>query len=178
MKILMHVCCAPCFIYPYLDLQKEKIQITGYFYNPNIHPYKEFERRLDTLKDFSEKEKIDFIYDEGYGLEYFLTEIFQNKKEDRCDRCYKDRLVKTVKEAKEKNADAFTTSMLLSPYQDHDRIIEIAKDLSEQYDIEFYYKDWRPYYKESISLSKERNFYRQPYCGCVFSEEERYLKKY
>jgi epoxyqueuosine reductase len=189
----MHVCCGPCFVYPYFDLKDNynNIEVTGFFYNPNIHPFLEFKNRLNALKDFSDKEKINMIYDEEYGLEKFLKQIYfqenhdsvipgliQNSKvKSRCLRCYIDRLEQTAKKAKENNADAFSSTMFLSPYQDHEVMIDICNKLSEKYNIEFFYKDWRPFYRQSIPLSKEYNLYRQKYCGCVFSEYERYNDK-
>ena len=173
MKLLIHVCCAPCFTSPFFDLKKQDISVKGYFFNPNIHPFKEFKKRIQTLKSFAQKNEIDMIYDEQYGLYSFLDDFYnKGHKDNRCYLCYETRLKATAQMAKQEHADAFSTTMLLSPYLKHDQIIEIAQRVSKENDIPFYYKDWRPYFKESIMISKENELYRQSYCGCIFSEYE------
>lgn len=173
MKLLMHICCGPCSAAPVKLLREENIDVTGYFYNPNIHPYEEYNNRLNALKEYSKMINLNVIYDEYYGLREFVKNVY-DKLDNRCNYCYRSRLEHVVKYAKENNYDAFTTSLLVSPYQKHKMIKQICEDLSKEYEIDFYYKDFRPYFKVGQSMFRETGLYMQKYCGCVFSEEERF----
>lgn len=172
----MHICCGPCSAACIKVLREEGIDITGYWYNPNIHPYKEYESRLNALKEYSKLVNLEVIYNDYYGLREFTKNVV-NDLDNRCIYCYTKRLEETVKYAKENNYDAFTTTLFISPYQKHDLIKSICEDLSKKYDIKFYYKDFRPYFYEGKKMFHDTGLYMQKYCGCVFSEEERYLKK-
>ena len=173
-KALVHVCCAPCFAAPYFHLQKKGFDIHGFWFNPNIHPFQEYKKRLKTLQDFAEKENIPMIYKDEYNLEDFLRKAAFRENE-RCNMCYYDRLKYTAIVAKKGNFDYFTTTLLYSKFQKHEMIREIGESLAKEYDVKFYYEDFRQYWKEGIELSKERKMYRQQYCGCIYSEKERYL---
>ncbi|MDF2572474.1 MAG: queH [Sporomusa sp.] len=178
MRMLLHVCCGPCSIFPLKHLREEysQYEITGYFYNPNIHPYKEFVRRLDTLKAFAMKIGLDnLIIDESYTLEEFLRQAL-DAPEGRCRNCYDMRMRQTARYAKEHGFDCFSTSLLVSPYQQHNLIKEAAEAAAETEGIKFCYIDFRPGWQEGVTLSRELEMYRQPYCGCVFSEKDRYYK--
>jgi len=175
-NILLHVCCGPCTLYPLKTLKKEGFRVQGYFFNPNIHPYQEFRRRIKALEIVSEKKKLEIIWDKNYGLRSFLRKvIFRENK--RCEICYALRLEFTVKKALELNADAFTTTLLYSRYQAHDLIRTIAEDLSFRYKIPFLYRDFRVGWEDGQKEALLLDIYRQPYCGCIFSEQERYDKK-
>ncbi|MFH0924678.1 MAG: epoxyqueuosine reductase QueH [bacterium] len=171
MKILLHICCAPCAIYPSSVLLKEGLDITGFFYNPNIHPYLEYKKRLDTLKEFVSWSSLKIVYKDEYNLEEFLREV-TFREEERCMVCYSMRLEAVGKYAKEGKFDCFTTTLLYSKFQKHDLIIDIAKTTAQKYNVPFYYKDFRDGWKEGIKICKEQGFYRQQYCGCVYSEKE------
>jgi len=175
MKLLVHICCAPCFVAPYQHLKKAGHEIHGFWYNNNIHPYTEYEKRLKTLQDFAEKENIPLIVKDEYELEKFLRKA-AFREQDRCRSCYYDRLKYAAIIAKKGNFDAFTTTLLYSKFQNHKLIKDIAESLSKEYGIAFYYDDFREYWKEGIELSKENRMYRQQYCGCVYSERDRYLR--
>lgn len=179
MKILAHICCAPCFTYPHKRLIEEGHVVTGFFYNPNIHPYTEYRARLHALQRYTSLKPVEIIYRDVYPLEEFLRgqlkAIDDGKK--RCEFCFEKRLSETAKTAKEKGFDAFTTTLLESKYQPHDLVKEIAENCAKKYDTEFYYEDFREGWKESIRLSNELELYRQKYCGCIFSEMERYKGK-
>ncbi|UCE37642.1 MAG: epoxyqueuosine reductase QueH [Thermoplasmata archaeon] len=179
MKILIHVCCAPCFTYPHKRLRKENHEVVGFFYNPNIHPYTEYKARLHALQRYTSLKPVEIIYNNEYPLKEFvsgqLKAMDEGKK--RCEFCIKTRLKKTAQTAKDKGFDAFTTTLLESKYQPHDLIREIGEDCAKEFDCGFYYEDFRVGWKESVSLSKELELYRQKYCGCIFSEKERYLDK-
>lgn len=175
MRLLLHICCGPCAAYPVKHLNDQGYDITGYFYNPNIHPYKEFTRRLDTLKDFAQRSNLPIIIDDSYTLEEFLANAL-NADKGRCQMCYELRLKKAAQIAKINNYDAFTTTLLVSPYQKHDIIREIGERIAKEVGIKFFYSDFRIGWKEGVAISKEMELYRQPYCGCIFSEKERYYK--
>ena len=177
MKILLHICCGPCSIYPISQLQKSNCDITGYLYNPNIHPYKEFKRRLLTAEQYLNDLKINAIIDRNYGLIKFLREVVSNEKV-RCEYCYKDRLEQTAITAKNNRFDSFSTTLLYSKYQNHLKIKEFGEKLASEYSLHFHYDDFRLGWQQGIDRSKELEMYRQPYCGCIYSEQERYDKKF
>ncbi len=172
----MHVCCAPCFIAPYRTLKEEgRYEITGFWFNDNIHPYKEYRRRLDTFLEWSEREGVNTILEEAYRPEPFFRRVV-NREAERCFFCYYYRLQKVAVMARQEGYDAFSTTLLYSIYQKHDLIIRIGEEMAERIGIPFYYRDFRELWQEGITLSKEENMYRQPYCGCLYSEKERYCK--
>lgn len=177
MKTLLHVCCGPCALYPLQQLEKLGHQITGYFYNPNIHPFKEFKRRQVSLEEYAKSINLKLHVEREYGLTSFMREVVF-KEDKRCPICYEMRLLKCVQFAKNNNYEAFTTTLLYSRYQNHGTIIEICNKLEEQYDIKFIYNDYRIGWQKGIDESIALNLYRQPYCGCIYSEQERYDKKF
>jgi predicted adenine nucleotide alpha hydrolase (AANH) superfamily ATPase len=175
-RVLLHICCAPCSIYVFRRLREEGAEVSGYFYNPNIHPYTEFMKRIATLTNYAEISSFPLAVDTEYDLESFLKGALARGK-DRCIFCYRMRLEKAFVKAAETGADALTTTLLYSKYQRHEDIKMIALELSEKYGIPFLYEDFRTGWKEGIERSKALNMYRQPYCGCIFSEKERYGEK-
>ncbi|BAU23653.1 hypothetical protein THC_1285 [Caldimicrobium thiodismutans] len=176
--VLLHICCGPCSLYPLKTLKKESIKVKGFFYNPNIHPYQEFKLRIAALKEVEKIENLEIIWDETYGLRIFLDEIsFQWERPKRCECCYYLRLKRTIELAEKLRAEAFTTTLLYSPFQFHDLIKEIGEELSYLYKVPFFYQDWRGGYKEGKEIAIELGIYRQKYCGCIFSEEERFSSK-
>ena len=176
LKVLLHTCCAPCSIMCIETLRKENIEPTCFWYNPNIHPFQEYKKRKKTLIDYTNEIDVKLIIENEYGLREFIDNIYPNF-DNRCGVCYNMRLFETAKYAKENGFDAFTTTLLISPYQDHDLMCMIAKAADKKYDIEFLYRDFRPYFNEGQEKAIALNLYRQNYCGCIFSEEERFSKK-
>lgn len=177
MKLLIHTCCAPCSIYCIDSLRKEGIEPTAYWFNPNIHPYIEYKTRRDTLIEYSKMINLNLIIEENYGLDEFCKNVIYNLA-DRCKKyCYKVRLEQTAKFAKENGFDAFTTTLLVSPYQNHEAIIEIGNEMAKKYNIEFLYRDFRTGFREGQNKARELELYMQKYCGCIFSEEDRYSKQ-
>lgn len=252
MQLLIHVCCAPCLTYPHKFLKDEGHEVVGYFFNPNIHPYQEFQKRMQCLERYSALRPVEIIYDTEYNLDKFLVRAleamydppeeyraFQNREvesgsnsgsgagafsekiavkekleirltpkdnhnskatsvevsstEDinteqsinknnndfntRCGYCISLRLERTATAAAQKGFDGFTTTLLESKYQPHEYIRSVGEKLSAKHDIEFFYKDFRTGWKESVKISKELKLYRQQYCGCIFSELERFGPK-
>ncbi len=175
MKLLLHTCCAPCSVYCVKTLKEENIDITSYWYNPNIHPYKEYESRLECLKKYDEEIGIPLIIDDYYGLREFCKNTV-DKLDNRCGYCYLCRLEKTALYAKENGFDAFSTTLLISPYQDHELLKRTGEMLEQKYKVKFLYRDFRLGFREGQNEAREHGLYMQKYCGCIFSEEERYEK--
>jgi predicted adenine nucleotide alpha hydrolase (AANH) superfamily ATPase len=176
MKIFLHVCCAPCAVYPFFRLREQGMAPTGYFYNPNIHPYQEYKKRLDTVREFSLRVGLDVLYRDGYDLDEFLT-LAAGKGVHRCEHCYRMRLDAVGRAAREKGFSLFTTTLLYSKYQKHDLIAGVAREAAAEHRIEFFYEDFRQGWREGIFESKAMGLYRQQYCGCIYSERDRYRKK-
>lgn len=145
----------------------------GYFFDPNIHPFTEFKKRLAALQDYAEISALPLVIDRTYDLDTFLRGALDLGK-DRCLFCYRMRLEKTFMKGVEDKVDAVTTTLLYSKYQRHEDIRRIGEELSVAYDIPFLYRDFREGWKEGVEESKSLNMYRQKYCGCIFSEGERY----
>ncbi|MFP4159244.1 MAG: epoxyqueuosine reductase QueH [Desulfobacterales bacterium] len=173
MKILLHICCAPCSIYPLEVLHERDFGVMGFFYRNNIHPYMECRRREDTLIEYSEKTGLRVIYQEGYDLEGFLRSVVF-RESDRCRFCYHDRLKTTAKLAKRGKFDYFTSTLLYSRHQNHELIAEIGESAGKSEGVPFYYEDFRKGWKTGVEKSRQMGLYRQQYCGCIYSEKERF----
>ncbi len=175
MKILLHVCCAPCANRPIAWLQEQGHTVTGFWYNPNIHPFTEYRSRRNTVRDYLSQIGVPLVEQNDYGLRPFVREVAADIAH-RCVKCYELRLRQTAKTAKELGFDAFTSSLFISPYQNHTLMMEVAQQAAKDYGTEFFYEDFRPMFRQGQEFAREQGFYMQKYCGCVFSEEERYLK--
>ena len=142
MKILLHICCANCAISTIEKIKEEGNEVVGYFFNPNIHPYQEYQKRLDALKQYSDKTGLEVICRDEYLLEEFLRNVSPREKE-RCQYCYSLRLEATAQEAKNKGFDAFSTTLLESAHQNHALIKETGERMGKEVGILFYYEDFR-----------------------------------
>ncbi|WP_455652853.1 epoxyqueuosine reductase QueH [Phascolarctobacterium sp.] len=176
MKLLLHACCGPCACYPAEKLLADGKAFDILYFNPNIHPYKEFKRRLNALRELCEKKRYKLIVDKSYPLEDCVRGMLAEPT-IRCAYCYRVRMRYAARYAKENGYDAFSTTLLVSPYQKHELIIQMAEEAAKEFDIPFYYEDFRAGYQRGVDISLELELYRQPYCGCVFSERDRYEKK-
>ena len=176
MKILLHICCANCAITPVEVLRAEGHQLTGYFFNPNIHPYQEFRRRRDTARQYAAGADLDMIWEDDYLLEEFLAQV-ASQPAHRCAYCYTSRLEKTAALAVEKGFDAFTTSLLYSRRQQHELIRLQGEAAAARHGIAFFYRDFRLGWQRGIDQSKALGLYRQNYCGCIYSEMERFAPR-
>lgn len=175
MDLLIHACCAPCLTYTYQYFKENNEgKISVLWFNPNIHPFKEYEGRLKTLMDYQEKTEIDILYKDRYDLIHFLRGAL--KAESRCEFCYRYRLSETAKVAEKNDFDAYTTTLTISPYQDHELIKDIGEDEGKKNGIEFIYRDLTDGFYKSQELADRFDLYKQGYCGCVFSEKDRYKK--
>ena len=173
MNILLHICCANSAIYPVRLLREQHHRVTGFFFNPNIHPYQEYRRRLDTLRDYAGRTDLTVVYRDAYLLEDFLSQV-AGAPRNRCGFCYQWRMEETARHAAAGGYDAFTTSLLYSRFQKHDLIRDCGQALSQRYGIEFFYRDFRAGWNAGIEASRAMGLYRQQYCGCIYSEKDRY----
>ena len=174
-KLLLHTCCAPCAGYVVQLLQKE-YDITGYFYNPNIHPETEYQRRLAEEKKYFNKLCLELIEADDDKERWFsLVKGHEHDPErgERCLICYRMRLEQACRFGKENGFAVFTTTLSLSPHKDAAKINRIGRELGQQLDIRFLEADFkkRDGFKKSLEISQAEGFYRQHYCGCVFSQK-------
>jgi predicted adenine nucleotide alpha hydrolase (AANH) superfamily ATPase len=170
MKLLLHTCCGPCFLGVWEDLETKDIEVTNYFFNPNIYPKEEFQRRLEGLEIAADGRSNDVIVPDHEVWKYkAAVRGFENEFPARCTYCYELRLEATAKYAKEHGYDAFSTTLLVSPYQQHKVLKQVCEKIGEQYGINFYYTDWRPFFRSGQEKARFIPIYRQKYCGCQFS---------
>jgi predicted adenine nucleotide alpha hydrolase (AANH) superfamily ATPase len=176
---------------------EEGIKPDLYWYNPNIHPFTEYSKRRESLAGFASSRNLDLRIEEEYGLRSFIRVVYREGDLDpfgsrlsvpvpdagpkngnrRCASCYRMRLEKTAACGAENGYSHFSTSLLVSPWQDHECIKKTAEELADVYGIAFFYRDFRPRYREGQKEAREAGLYMQKYCGCIFSEEERYAAK-
>lgn len=174
MKILVHLCCGPCAITPVQALQDEGMEVTGLYYNPNIHPLQEYLRRREGVTEVALRLGFPVIYkDDEYDPTLFFRAVTFREKE-RCLPCYALRLERTQSIARRGRFDAFTTTLLYSKFQKHETIRSVGENLVQGSELVFYYQDFRAGWSEGIAQSKDWGVYRQQYCGCLYSEGERY----
>jgi predicted adenine nucleotide alpha hydrolase (AANH) superfamily ATPase len=177
MKLLLHICCGPCSIYPVRILRQEKnYDVMGYFYGSNIHPYTECLKRCQTLCEYADTIDLKLIISESYELEDFLQNVVFREK-NRCQFCYRERLRATAITAKRGKFNAFSTTLLYSKFQKHETIRSIGESVGQELGIPFLYQDFRVGWKEGVETSKQLEMYRQQYCGCIYSEKERFYRK-
>jgi predicted adenine nucleotide alpha hydrolase (AANH) superfamily ATPase len=203
MKLLLHICCAPCLIYPLEQLREKKFKVTGFFYNPNVHSFSEYNNRKQAVWDFNREHNhdIEVIYPKYNPQEFFqavnpvrdspalggrksiLTACISNgvnlKKDKlrRCSICWSLRLQKTAEVAKEMGHNYFSTTLLVSPYQDHELLKKIGSDIAKVQEIDFYYEDFRPGFKSAHEEAKAKGIYCQKYCGCIYSMSTRLMER-
>ena len=175
MKLLLHICCAPCSNMCIETLRRDEIEPVGFWYNPNIHPFTEYRARRNCLRAYAKDIDLKLLEQNDYGLRPFVREV-AGDIDGRCVKCYEIRLGRAAQFAAEQGYDAFTSSLFISPYQKHDLMRQVAEDAALRFGVKFFYRDFRPYFKEGQERARALGFYMQKYCGCVFSEEERYLK--
>ena len=175
MKVLLHICCAPCANRPLALLQEQGHEVTGYWYNPNIHPFTEYRSRRNTVREYLQEIGVPLIEQNDYALRPFVRQVAEDIAH-RCVKCYEMRLFETAKTAKAQGFDGFTSSLFISPYQNHSLMMDVAQRAADEYGVQFVYEDFRPLFRDGQDFAREHGFYMQKYCGCVFSEEERYIK--
>ena len=174
MRLLLHTCCAPCLIYPLEQLRKNGHEVAGFFYNPNIHPCSEYNKRSQAVKDLGCG--CEVFYPEYNPQEFFRAVNLFEAGSQRCAMCWSLRLRQTAKAAKDKEFDCFSTTLLVSPYQDQEALKNIGEGVAQVEGIKFYYEDFRPGFRNAHDQAKQKGIYCQKYCGCLYSEKERYKK--
>jgi len=174
-RILLHTCCGPCATYTVNRLRERGFEVTGFWYNPNVHPFTEHRNRLQAMQTLAQAMDLPLIVSDGYEMIAYLRAVVGHEG-DRCGDCFRLRLSKTAAVAREKGFSAFTTTLLISPYQKHELLRQIGEEVGREQGVEFYYEAFRPGFRESHRISRELNLYHQKYCGCIYSEWERYGK--
>ncbi|MBQ7714231.1 MAG: epoxyqueuosine reductase QueH [Oscillospiraceae bacterium] len=175
-SVLLHSCCAPCSVYCVDTLRQEGVEPTSLWFNPNIHPYQEYRARRDTLLSYGETVGMDVRVLDDYGLRDFVRAVASDV-DRRCAHCYAIRLGTAAKYAAEHGFRAFTSSLLISPYQDHELLRRTGEAMARRYGVAFLYRDFRVGFRAGQAKARELGLYMQKYCGCVFSEEERYARQ-
>ncbi len=175
MNVLLHTCCAPCLIYPLEKLKQEGFLVTGFFYNPNIHPFAEYTRRKEALMVLALG--VEIIYPEYSPREFFNAVNLKEEAPGRCALCWQSRLKKTAQAAKVRGFEYFTTTLLVSPYQDQELLKKIGNEVALEEGVKFYYADFRPGFRKAHDEAKAKGVYCQRYCGCIYSEIERERSK-
>jgi len=175
MDILLHTCCAPCLIYPLEKLTLDNFRVTGFFYNPNIHPLAEYIRRKDALGVLAAG--VEIVYPDYSPREFFREINLKEESPERCAICWRLRLMKTAQRAKARGFKYFSTTLLVSPYQDQELLKKIGRDVAANEGVEFYYADFRPGFRKAHAQARAKGIYCQKYCGCIYSEIERAVKK-
>ena len=173
MRVLVHLCCGPCGTVPMTVLRGEGFDLTGFFYNHNIHPYQEYVRRLEGVQQLAKAYDFKLVLRDEYDLEGFLANVAADPSK-RCAYCYASRLDAVAAEAKQGGYDGFSSSLFYSRYQNHALMQEAAEIAAQSHGVQFIYRDFRPGWQEGITRSKEVGLYRQQYCGCIYSEKDRY----
>lgn len=174
-RILLHVCCGPCGTYPTRQLREQGFEVVAFWYNPNVHPYTEHERRRQALIQFAAAEDLPVLEWPQYEMVNFFRAVAGHEVfRERCRFCYRIRLERTAQMARERGFDTFTTTLLISPYQDEAMILTIGEDVGQKSGVPFYYERFRRGWSERGRMAKEHGLYKQDYCGCVYSEWERH----
>lgn len=173
-NVLVHTCCAPCAAYCFESLEEKGYKITGYFYNPNIHPESEYNKRLEELKRYCGEKGFELILEEDPPEKWFnKIKGYEQEKErgKRCEICFYMRLEKTALYAVNKGFNAFATVLTISPHKNSFIINETGKKIAKKYNIKFIEENFKKHdgFKKSIEISEKYGFYRQNYCGCVYS---------
>ncbi len=171
--ILLHICCAPCATYTVKRLRASGAEVTGHWFNPNVHPYSEHERRRQALVRYAQEIDLPVVWEAGYEMPTFFRAVVGHEMfRERCAICYNLRLERTAQRAAEEDFAFFTTTLLISPYQDQKHIREIGERCAETYGVAFYFENFRQGFAEHYALARAHDLYMQDYCGCIYSEWE------
>ncbi len=175
-SVLVHCCCAHCTAYTVDYWRQQEYEVNALWYNPSIHPYMEHQHRLEAMESLAQEVNLPLIITEGYDVIDYFRQVVGHESQ-RCQYCFRLRLLKTAETAYQRGFNAFTTSLLISPHRKHGLLQEIGNKISKEKGIDFLYADLRKRYSDSRRMTKGLNLYRQQYCGCIYSEWERYAKR-
>ena len=173
-SLLLHICCAPCSVACIGELRGEGIEPVGYWFNPNIHPYTEYRMRRNTLTDYAKEIGLKLEMNDDYGLRPFVRAVAADI-DGRCRVCYTMRMREAASFAAKNGFSQFTSTLFISPYQNHELLRAVAEEAGREFGVEFLYRDFRPFFRQGQEEARALGLYMQKYCGCVFSEEDRYL---
>ncbi len=176
-KILLHTCCAPCLIYPLGRLKEKGFEVEGLFYNPNIHPLTEYRNRRQAVEDYSKKVDLEVTYPDYEPQEYFRAVNMMEEKLERCPICWYQRLKMTAQLARERGFTHFSSTLLVSPYQDQESLKTIGSDIAKEENVDFYYEDFRTGFKKAHEQARLEGIYCQRYCGCIYSMKPRLTER-
>ena len=173
MDLLLHICCGPCLIYPFKKLKEKGLNLKGFYYNPNIHPLEEFKRRRGALETLNKDFALEIETPQYNETEFYKAVGAQEEKPLRCLSCYMLRLRKTASAARKNGILNFSTTLLVSPYQDHEKLKEIGNRVAGEFNLNFYYEDFRPGFRDAYKEARKKKLYLQNYCGCKYSNEKK-----
>ena len=176
MSLLLHICCAPCSVACIRQLREEGAQPAGFWFNPNLHPFLEYKARRDTLRQYARDIGLELREEDFYGLRQFTAAV-AGDPDRRCAYCYSCRLERTAQYAAGHGFDRFSTTLLISPYQNRELICAVGASMGERYGVEFVPYDFRPRFREGQEEARALGLYMQKYCGCVYSEEDRFSNR-
>jgi predicted adenine nucleotide alpha hydrolase (AANH) superfamily ATPase len=174
--LLLHICCGPCTAGSLPRLREEGLEVTGFFFNPNVHPLMEFKARAEALKDYTVIEGPEIIWEPEYGLVEFVRSVAGNEQ-NRCEYCYVIRMRKTAREAKRRGYGLFSTTLLYSIHQKHNLLRDVAEQAARDEGVDFLYLDLREEWSSGRQRWRDTGLFSQKYCGCLYSEMERYGNK-
>ncbi len=172
-RLLIHGCCAHCAAYTVSHFREVGYEIGVLWYNPNVHPYREYQARFEAIMQLSKVLEFSLTIAGDYDMVEFLRRV-SGREEERCRYCFEMRLSRTAEFASRGGFDLFTTTLLISPHQKHDLLREIGERIGREKGVPFLYTDLRKRYSDSRHITKPLELYRQQYCGCIYSEWERY----
>lgn len=172
-NLLLHCCCGPCTVGSLPLLYAAGYKPFGWYWNPNIHPYQEHKARRLSFVQLMEERKIPYEASKDYPLEKWLAAVADNPA-GRCHYCYQSRIEAAAQKAIELNLPAFTTTLLISPYQNHELLRHYGEEAAAKYGVSFVYIDFRERFRDGQNEAREMGLYMQKYCGCIYSEKERY----
>jgi predicted adenine nucleotide alpha hydrolase (AANH) superfamily ATPase len=177
-RLLLHVCCGPCSTYSIRRLREQGFELLGFWYNPNIHPFAEHERRRECIRRYAEEVQLPMLWWEEYELPAFLRAVAGHEAfRERCGVCYRLRLERAAQVARQQNLHVFTTTLLISPYQQQTLIRRTGEALADKYGVKFYFENLRRGWRERGDLARQHSLYQQHYCGCSYSEREDGLRR-
>jgi predicted adenine nucleotide alpha hydrolase (AANH) superfamily ATPase len=177
-RLLLHTCCGPCSTYTIKRLREQGFDVTGFWYNPNIHPFTEHERRRECIQDYARAVGLAMIEWEEYEMPtYFRAVAGHETFGERCALCYRLRLERTAQVAQQNGFDAFSTALLISPYQQQALIRGIGDELAGERGLQFYFENLRRGWSERGHMAREHQLYQQQYCGCIYSEWEAHRQR-
>jgi len=173
-RVLLHICCGPCAVFPVEALRQEGFSVEGFWYNPNIHPLAEYRQRLESCRRMALLMRLSLHEDDVYGLQSYLEATFPShtRRPERCAICYRLRLGRAAEAARESGLPYYTTTLLVSPYQNSELLATIGVEEGRRHGVEFLSRDFKQGFRAGRQKSREMGLYHQRYCGCIFSEAE------